>query len=288
MKKYVLAGLILTAFIASSVHSKVIVEDAKTMHPSGYRTEISYKYVKYDATYWDTAGQLQTKPYGYSSRKQTILFDSNYGIIDNLEIGLEIPYVIRNEKGSADDTAADQKNHGIGDILIKQKVRFLKEDVYLPDISAGLKMKFPSGEATPKDTESVSLGTGTLDFSAGAYVSKNIGPVNVALNAGYEIDGDDSSGLNYGDKIIGGLKIGYKPWEWITLGCEVSGYYKYEDQDKKKKIIDETRGYLIVATPIIAVSPIKELSIELSADYAFYGRNGVPFIAPRLNLIYGF
>lgn len=288
MKRYVLVTLILSVFIVSSAYSKVIVEDAKTIHPSGYRTEISYEYLLNSAIYWDTAGQAQTKPSGYASKKQTILFDSNYGIIDNLEIGLEIPYIIRNEKRSDNDTAADQKNHGIGDILIKQKVRFLKEDVYLPDVSAGLKMKFPSGEATPKDTESISLGTGTLDFSANAYVSKNIGPVNVALNAGYEIDGDDSSGLNYGDKIIGGLKIGYKPWEWITLGCEVSGYYKYEDQDKKKKIIDETRGYILMATPVIVVTPIKELSIELSADYAFYGRNSQPFLAPRLNLIYGF
>ncbi len=133
---------------------------------------------------------------------ERITLDFRYGIYDNLEIGLEIPYIAlcqgylddlvesvedgigartprsRERQGSNEFDYSFRYNskylirqktstHGIGDIVLNAKYQLLKESKWLwPNISLRGALKFPTGE---KDDL---LGSGETDYGVGLLIDK--------------------------------------------------------------------------------------------------------------------
>ena len=127
--------------------------------------------------------------------------DFRYGLYDNCEIGLEVPYISlsggyldnfvesiedgigartprsRERQGSYEFAYSFKYNNnflidkqhsmqGLGDIVLHAKYQLLKEERLLPDFSVRSAVKFPTGEK--KDL----LGSGELDYGIGILMDK--------------------------------------------------------------------------------------------------------------------
>lgn len=127
--------------------------------------------------------------------------DFRYGLCDNLEIGMEVPYISisggyldnfvesiedgigaktprsRERQGSYEFAYSFKYNNeflinkqhsmqGLGDIVLNAKYQLLKEERLLPDFSVRSAVKFPTGEK--KDL----LGSGELDYGIGILMDK--------------------------------------------------------------------------------------------------------------------
>jgi len=133
---------------------------------------------------------------------ERVTLDLRYGLYDNLEIGLEIPYIAlcqgylddpiesiedginartprsRERQGSNEFDYSLRYNgkyliqkktsmHGIGDIALTAKYQLLRETKWLwPNISLRMAVKFPTGD---KDDL---LGSGEFDYGAGLLIDK--------------------------------------------------------------------------------------------------------------------
>lgn len=98
-----------------------------------------------------------------------------YGIVDNLELELEVPYLWVKEK---EDGAETFNESGMGDVGLELKWRFYNED----DLSFALKpaVAFPTGDS---DKE---LGTGNVSYGLSFLTSKEFDSAHLAfhLNVG--------------------------------------------------------------------------------------------------------
>lgn len=109
-----------------------------------------------------------------SSTRQTILNTSlRYGLIQNLELNLEVPYLFLERGG--------EHENQIGDLLLKTKVRFIKGREANPlSIAGQMFIKFPT--AGHDDFMGT---TGEPDIGFIAIASKEFTPVVAHINFGY-------------------------------------------------------------------------------------------------------
>ena len=100
----------------------------------------------------------------------------SYGLINNLEFSVEVPYLFRTVKGDKDED-------GLGDLTLKAKIRFIKGREANPVSIAGqLAVKFPSCNEDKGLSQEC---TGEPDVAIRAIASKEFFPVTVHLNIGY-------------------------------------------------------------------------------------------------------
>ena len=129
---------------------------------------------------------------------------ATYGITPHWDVGLVIPIIHINVHATGDATIIrnsdiSQLVHnfgpnstpshvtsggeatGVGDILLRTKYNFLRNEGAWPDLAALLQIKFPSGN--PDDL----LGTGNTNFLPMLVASKTYGFFTPHLNVGYEV-----------------------------------------------------------------------------------------------------
>jgi len=118
--------------------------------------------------------------YSAGSRGMIVNTSLRYGLIQNLEIDFEFPYLFFEDKG-------DHVDH-FGDVLLKTKVRFLKGRVANPLSLAGmLVIKFPSaGKLEVFRPEA----TGEADVGIWAIASKEFDLTTAHINFGYILIGN--------------------------------------------------------------------------------------------------
>ena len=117
-----------------------------------------------------------------------------YGLINNLDFSVDVPYLVRRVKGSGEQDGVGDED-GVGDVTLKVKVRFIKGREANPVSIAGqLSVKFPSCN---KDKALSPECTGEPDVGIRAIASKEFFPVTVHLNLGYIFIGNPpNSSLN--------------------------------------------------------------------------------------------
>jgi len=107
------------------------------------------------------------------TRNSNLLIDLRYGLIQNLEVDLLLPYLFREEDG--------EHENQIGDLLLRAKVRFLKGREANPlSISGQLFIKLPTA-----GRDRFFGTTGEPDIGLLAIASKEFTPVTAHINFGY-------------------------------------------------------------------------------------------------------
>jgi hypothetical protein len=107
------------------------------------------------------------------TRDANLLVDVRYGLIQNLELDILLPYLFREEDG--------EHENQIGDLSLRAKVRFLKGREANPlSISGQLFIKFPSA-----GRDRFFGTTGEPDLGLVAIASKEFTPVTAHINFGY-------------------------------------------------------------------------------------------------------
>ena len=117
-----------------------------------------------------------------SSRESryALVNELTYGIINNLDFEVEVPYYYLRLKGSDE--------HGLGDVYLKDKIRFMKGRQANPlSIAALISVKTPSCN---EDKILSSDCTGEPDIAWKAIASKEFFPLTVYLNLGFTYVGN--------------------------------------------------------------------------------------------------
>ena len=131
------------------------------------------------------------------------------GILDNLDLGIEIPYKFI-------DFGTDAKTDGFDDIKITSKYNFLAEGNILPAMSVSFSLKTDSGN------NDKSLGTGGKEYALNSIFSKSLDKLTLHFNLGYTIK-DDLPDQDLRDILTYGLAIEYPLNERCNLVSEITG-----------------------------------------------------------------
>ncbi len=198
--------------------------------------------------------------YAPGSRGMTFNTSLRYGLIQNLEIDFELPYLFFEDKGRHVDH--------VGDILLKTKVRFLKGRVANPLSLAGmLVIKFPS--AGKKDIF-LPEATGEADVGLWAVATKEFDLTTAHINFGYILIGnpafdDRADQIQYSL----GLEHGYWDSNSVLFG-ELSGSSDNDDSPNDTLVAAVGFSYEVDLDLFLDASAGLGLTND-SPDYVFSG-----------------
>ena len=193
---FVLSGLFLF-FMAGNVfaYRPLGTEDAGVAGKSVAQTEVSWDYLK-----WGN---------GDVRNENIFLLVPIYGLTDNLELSVEIPYLIHDLKGG-------DSEEGIGDINLVAKYLLIQEGERNPAFTVKGVVKFDNGDYDK------GLGSGDNDYSFFAVASKTIGDITLHGMVGYTWVGDKKD-ENLRDITLYGIAVDYALAEPFHILAEING-----------------------------------------------------------------
>ncbi len=124
-------------------------------------------------------------------RQNTADFELDYGLLENLEVGIEVPLLtLLNARGTN-----PLRPHGIGDTNVSVKYNFLKEREHSrrPALSLAVNFEVPTGDVNRQ------LGSGLADFYGNGVIQKSLTSKTILrLNGGHSLFGkwDDRCNWN--------------------------------------------------------------------------------------------
>lgn len=195
-KRFMMAGML---FLLSSgevlAYRPLGTEDAGVAGKGVAQTEVSWDYLKW--------GNDEVK------NENVFLFVPIYGLTENLELSVEIPYLIHNLKG-------DGSEEGIGDINLVAKCLLVKEGEKKPAFVVKGVVKMDNGD------EDKGLGSGDKDYSLFAAASKTLRDIILHGMFGYTHVGDKED-KNLRDITLFGIAADYALTETFHILAEYSG-----------------------------------------------------------------
>jgi len=155
-----------------------------------------------------------------SLKQNTADFELDYGLLDNLEVGIESPHLtIFN---SADTTP--RLVSGIGDTNVSLKYNFLREreNSRLPAMAIGFNVELPTGDTDRQ------LGSGLADFYLNGILQKSVSKATkLRLNGGILFSGNETTGVigikTRGTVFTAGGSLVKQFSPKLQLGVELSG-----------------------------------------------------------------
>ena len=151
--------LVLSGNSAFAAHP-LITDDSGTIGKGNFQLEINGEYGKEDEA-------------GVSEETSELAMSLSYGLVDNVDLVLGIPYqAIRSEEEQATIT-----EDGISDSSIELKWNFYN--------SGNLGLALKPGVTLPTGDEEKGLGTGKATYSVFFIVTKEASPMALHLNLGY-------------------------------------------------------------------------------------------------------
>jgi hypothetical protein len=155
-----------------------------------------------------------------SLKQNTADFELDYGLFDNLEVGIESPLLtIMNARGAVPQTPT-----GIGDTNVSLKYNFLKEREHSrrPALAITFNLELPTGDTKRQ------LGSGLADFYTNGVMQKSLTrKTTLRLNGGILFSGNTTTGVigikTRGTVFTGGGSLVKQFTPKLDLGIELTG-----------------------------------------------------------------
>jgi hypothetical protein len=128
----------------------------------------------------------------------------NYGALPNFQLSISVPYVFLSPNGQA-------RQHGVGDIVLGAKYRFLQETDSHPMMAISPSVMTATGDANKE------LGNGASQIFLPVWIQKTWGDWKTNGGAGYMIN--NAPGAN--NHWLAGIEIQKDISERLTIGGEV-------------------------------------------------------------------
>jgi len=171
----------------------------------------------------ETGLRSMNLPHGDESYNLDV--EVNYGIINNLDVGVEVPYVFwRPDSGDDVDT--------VGDMIVKSRLLFLKGREGNP-ISLTIQpfFKVPTPESD-EDVLKSGLSTGETDFGFVFIATREMSPLLSAhMNLGYTFINKPDWGKDYENVFSFKVAIEYSADDEIEIVGEVNSETNKDPQD---------------------------------------------------------
>lgn len=177
-------------------------EDAGVAGKGVTQLELSWDYLKWDG-----------------DKEQVFLFVPIYGVTENLELSLEVPYLIH-------DFKEEPSNDGIGDINLVAKYLLIGEGEKNPAFTIKGVVKLDNGDYEK------GLGSGDLDYSLFAVDSKSFKDLTVHAQLGYTWVGDRKD-ENLRNIFLYGIALDYGITEAFHIVGEINGN-RHPDRNESK------------------------------------------------------
>jgi hypothetical protein len=153
-------------------------------------------------------------------KQNTADFELDYGLFDNLEIGIEAPLLtIINARG-----IVPLRTTGIGDTNVSLKYNFLKERDHSrrPALAIAFNLELPTGDTKRQ------LGSGLADFYTNGVLQKSLTKkTTLRLNGGILFSGNTTTGVigikSRGTVVTGGGSLVKQFSPKLDLGIELTG-----------------------------------------------------------------
>ena len=206
----------------------------------------------------------------FPSRSQNIAdFELNYGLLKNVEIGVEVPIItIVNDRSVLLPGVT-----GIGDMNLSLKYNFRQEREHSPwpAFAVALNVEVPTGDVKRQ------LGSGLADVYVNGILQKSLtGKTTLRLNGGILFSGNETTGVigirTRGVVLTGGGSVRRQFTERLNLGAEVAGALA--------RNLDLSKGQVRVT-----VGGNYSLNDKMSFDFGLIG--GRYIASPRLGVLLG-
>ncbi|MEN6441419.1 MAG: transporter [Syntrophobacter sp.] len=219
----------------------------------------------------------------------------SYGLIENMEVFVVIPYVHNwargvDERGPNGETSANSGS--LGDINLTLKYRLVEETETLPTVTALFATDFPSGKfrhLSPGNLGTDAAGGGSYVFTPGINVSKYIKPFILYGNLWYSMPTSftDDDGKQYpGDFVTVNLAAEYPITEkWVGL-LELTSFWGCGRLFGPEVTVP--RESLLSIIPGIEYMATDKFSLALGLSIDLAGKNTDAAITPMLSMVYAF
>jgi hypothetical protein len=218
-----------------------------------------------------------------------------YGLINNLEVYLVIPY-IHNWASDVDEPGPRGERNsnfgGLGDVNFTLKYRLLEETETLPTISAIFTPSFPTGHfrhLNPSRLGVDAIGGGSYIFTTGFNVSKYLKPFILYGNLWYSMQTaytSDEERVYPRDFVTVNLAAEYPiTKKWVAL-LELTSFW---DGGRLFGLKANTPpGALVSILPGIEYMATDKFSLALGVSVDLVGKNTDANVTPTLSMVYAF
>ncbi|HKZ80205.1 MAG TPA: transporter [Pyrinomonadaceae bacterium] len=167
-------------------------------------------------------------------KQNTADCELDYGLRDNLEIGVEIPHLTIL---SAADSTVKSTVSGVGDANLSLKYNFLgeHENSRIPAMAIAFNLELPTGDTGRQ------LGSGLTDFYINGILQKSLSKrTKMRLNGGILFSGNETTGVigikTRGTVFTGGGSLVRQFSPKLQLGAELTGAFARDFQLSKGQL----------------------------------------------------
>jgi hypothetical protein len=161
---------------------------------------------------------LQSSQYP-NLNQNTANFKANYGLPHNLELDVDLPYLVIYR------TTGQQSSAGVGDtdMGVKWRFRDASPGSHFPALAASMYIEFPTGNVQQQ------LGSGLTDYWLNTIAQEPLSKrTRITANFGFLFAGNTSTGVigiqtTHGHVYTGGLSLLHDFSPRLTLGAEAYG-----------------------------------------------------------------
>jgi len=222
-------ALVLTLVVAATAVAQqpFVTDDADTTPKRHFHFEFSNEF-----------DLLQRSSFP-NTKQNTADFEIDYGVLDRVEIGVEVPLLtIFNAGGTV-----PSRYSGIGDTNLSVKYNFLREGEHsrLPAMAIALNLELPTGNT------SNGLGSGLADFYMNGILQKSLTDhTKLRLNGGILFSGNETTGVigikTRGTVFTGGGSLVKKFKPKLQLGFEIAGAFTRKFDLSKSQLQGQIGG----------------------------------------------
>jgi len=179
---------------------------------------------------------------------------ANYGILDNLTLGISASYLDKKMESYINSGAATMttENSGFGDIPVTLRYNVWRNPYYSKFFSILAGITLPTGEFDEKfvDMPGLQLGTGALTTTGGLLFSHRYKSLWFHYLATYRAVFENGDEYKFGDTVSAGAAFHYTPNYNTLLGIELDASYTDKDEFHGDKM-GSTGGYRSNLTAVV-------------------------------------
>ena len=238
--------------------------------------------------HYDADGNAVEIPADARFQSQQVNFNVYYGLTDQVDLGLQIPYIsnkfVDKDESNAVATPppALETESGIGDLRGFAKINLLQQAGLVGTLKLGFKL--PVGDYRPVP-EALSITGGQWDFDVVAQLGRSFWPVPMYANVdlGYRLRGEYSDpaagepdvidrSYTPGAELVFNAEAGYSPMDKLLVALKYEGIvgaeYDAISNPGTPERISQSVTYLV---PTVLVGLHPNVSLEASARMTVSG-----------------
>ena len=234
--------------------------------------------------HYDADGNAVDIPRDAQYESTLVYFDVFYGVSDQIDVGLQIPYISNKfvDKDESNEVAtpppALETESGLGDLRAFAKVNLVNTTDFVGTLKFGFKLPIGEYREVP---EALSITGGQSDFEVAAQIGRSFYSVplysNVDLGYRHRLEYKDDEpepdrSYTPGAEFVWNAEVGYNLMDQLLLALKYEGIagaeYDALDNGGNSERLSQSVSYL-VPTVLIGLHP--NLSIEAAARMTVSG-----------------